>query len=108
MSPTRDTPGEASGTTRQSGRVSGMLPAPPSKRRAYLALLRPANVVTALADVLAGAAVAGEPWSASLPWLLASTACLYAGGVVLNDVADRTIDAAERPERPIPSGAVRA
>src|SRR6187402_2854277 len=86
-----------------------MAPAPPrSTRRAYLTLLRPANVVTALADVLAGAAVAGAPWSPSMPWLLGSTACLYAGGVVMNDVADRAIDAVERPERPIPSGAVSA
>jgi 4-hydroxybenzoate polyprenyltransferase len=74
--------------------------------RAYLELLRPANVVTALADVLAGFAVAGlgNPWA--LPWLLLSTACLYAGGVVLNDVFDRRLDAVERPERPLPSGRV--
>jgi 4-hydroxybenzoate polyprenyltransferase len=74
--------------------------------RAYLELLRPANVVTALADVLAGFAVAGLPHGPSLPWLLASTACLYGGGVVLNDVFDRDIDRVERPERPIPSGRV--
>lgn len=72
--------------------------------RAYLELLRPANVVTALADVLAGFAVAGLANRAALPWLLVSTACLYAGGVVLNDVFDREIDRTERPERPIPSG----
>jgi 4-hydroxybenzoate polyprenyltransferase len=39
-------------------------------------------------------------------WLLASTACLYGGGVVLNDYFDRQLDARERPERPIPSGRV--
>ena len=53
---------------------------------AYLTLTRPANVVTALADVLAGAAAAGTV--AGLPGLLLSTAALYAGGVVLNDVFD--------------------
>jgi 4-hydroxybenzoate polyprenyltransferase len=74
--------------------------------RAYLELLRPANVVTALADVLAGFAVAGLVNRAALPWLLLSTACLYAGGVVLNDVFDRNVDRVERPERPIPSGRV--
>jgi UbiA prenyltransferase family len=74
--------------------------------KAYLELVRPANVATALADVLAGYAVAGlANWSA-LPWLLASTAGLYAGGVVLNDVFDRRLDRVERPERPIPSGRV--
>jgi 4-hydroxybenzoate polyprenyltransferase len=73
---------------------------------AYLELLRPPNVTTAVGDVLAGFAVAGlgRPWI--LPWLLASTVCLYAGGVVLNDVFDLEIDRVERPERPIPSGRV--
>ena len=75
--------------------------------RAYLELLRPANVVTALADVLAGFAVAGLDNRRALPWLLCSTACLYGGGVVLNDVFDRQLDRVERPERPIPSGRVR-
>jgi 4-hydroxybenzoate polyprenyltransferase len=74
--------------------------------RPYLQLLRPANVVTALADVLAGFAVAGLQNLSALPWLLCSTSCLYAGGVVLNDVFDRAVDARERPERPIPSGRV--
>ncbi len=69
---------------------------------AYLTLARPANVVTALADGLAGAAAAGSV--AGLPWLLPATAALYAGGVVLNDVLDAALDARERPERPIPSG----
>lgn len=81
---------------------------------AYLQLLRPANIVTALADVLAGAAVAGAAlslsgWSAPFPLsslgaLLLSTTGLYGGGVVLNDVFDASLDADERPERPIPSG----
>ncbi len=75
-------------------------------RRGYLELLRPANVVTALADVLAGYAVAGRGHPGALPGLLVATACLYAGGIVLNDVFDRRIDAVERPERPIPSGRV--
>jgi heme O synthase-like polyprenyltransferase len=73
--------------------------------RGYLELLRPANVATALADVLAGYAVAGLG-NPGLGWLLLSTACLYGGGVVLNDVFDRDLDRIERPERPIPSGRV--
>jgi len=72
--------------------------------RGYLELVRPANVATALADVLAGYAVAGLSDNRALGWLLLSTACLYGGGVVLNDVFDREIDRTERPERPIPSG----
>lgn len=74
--------------------------------RGYLELLRPPNVVTAIADILAGYAVVGRGQGSRLPWLLAATACLYAGGVVLNDYFDRVVDAAERPERPIPSGRV--
>src|SRR5262249_55114762 len=60
-----------------------------------------------LADVLAGFAIADRGNLPALPWLLLSTACLYGGGVVLNDFFDRTVDAIERPERPIPSGRVR-
>ena len=72
----------------------------------YVELVRPANVATALGDVLAGFAVAGLGNPRALPWLLVSTACLYAGGVVLNDVFDRNVDAVERPERPLPSGRI--
>lgn len=74
--------------------------------RAWFEILRPANVTTALADVLAGCAIADLAPGFPLPWLLASTGCLYAGGVVLNDVCDRHLDARERPERPLPSGRV--
>ena len=96
-----------------------------SRFRAYLELTRPANVVTAFADILAGFAaatalnlsirvadglvVAEGPESLgpqALVALLASTAGLYAGGVVLNDFFDADLDALERPERPIPSGRV--
>lgn len=95
--------------------------------RAFLELARPANVVTALADVAAGAAAAGlqlslarglllspagapategAPALGDLSALFVATAGLYAGGVVLNDVFDAALDARERPERPIPSGRV--
>ena len=75
--------------------------------RGYVELLRPPNVTTALADVLAGYGVAGLGYPQRLGWLLGATACLYGGGVVLNDYFDRRLDAVERPERPIPSGRVR-
>jgi 4-hydroxybenzoate polyprenyltransferase len=74
--------------------------------RPYLELVRPPNVATALADVLAGFAIAGLGNLAALPWLAGASACLYAGGVALNDYADRAVDAVERPERPLPSGRV--
>ncbi|WRH26313.1 4-hydroxybenzoate polyprenyltransferase [Arthrobacter sp. JZ12] len=37
-----------------------------------------------------------------------ASACLYAGGMALNDYADRETDARERPRRPIPSGRISA
>ena len=76
--------------------------------RSWLELLRPANIATAPADVLAGAAVAGAlvPPTPALIWLIPATMALYGGGIVLNDVFDSHLDARERPERPIPSGRV--
>lgn len=92
--------------------------------RAYIELTRPANVITAFADILAGFA-ASDAFALAFPrtvngdfvvqyaasgllgdlfWLLTATAGLYAGGVVLNDYFDAEVDAIERPERPIPSG----
>lgn len=58
--------------------------------------------------MLAGYAAAGLPAPITVHWLLGATACLYAGGVVLNDFFDRDVDRVERPERPIPSGQVPA
>jgi 4-hydroxybenzoate polyprenyltransferase len=72
----------------------------------YLQLMRPPNVVTAWADVLAGYAAARLPDHRTLLWLLIATSGLYGGGVVLNDVFDAKLDALERPERPIPRGRV--
>ncbi len=76
----------------------------------FLSLMRPANLVTALADIAAGAAIAGFFVDTSdctpLVLLMISTLGLYGGGVVFNDVFDAEIDAIERPERAIPSGKV--
>jgi 4-hydroxybenzoate polyprenyltransferase len=74
----------------------------------YLRLLRIPNVFTALADVGMGFLfVRGgfEPLG-QLFGLLAASSCLYLAGMVLNDVYDAALDAAERPERPIPSGRI--
>lgn len=85
-----------------------------TKLRAAAELMRPANIVTAFADILAGTAAAGGTLSFSifsqtpegLGWLLLSTFGLYGGGVVFNDVFDAQLDADERPERAIPSGRI--
>ena len=85
---------------------------------AYLQLMRPANILTAWADILVGYAAAGSGmvlanlWAGEfsvsvlgpLGWLLLSTSGLYGGGVVFNDVFDAELDQQERPERPLPSG----
>ncbi|HEY8400469.1 MAG TPA: UbiA-like protein EboC [Cytophagaceae bacterium] len=80
----------------------------------YLRLMRPANIVTSIADILMGFAVAmsveGVATSSynfhGLIFLIISTIGLYGGGVVFNDIFDAELDKIERPERPIPSGVV--
>ena len=76
----------------------------------YIRLMRPANVVTSVADVLAGIAISGYFLGAEsyLPVLLLciSTIGLYSGGIIFNDVFDAALDKVERPERSIPSGLI--
>ncbi|PRA01954.1 4-hydroxybenzoate polyprenyltransferase [Arthrobacter sp. MYb229] len=72
----------------------------------YLELVRAPAVLTVLGDTLAGGAAAGHPLLGHRLLLPAASACLYAAGMALNDYADREVDAAERPERPIPSGRI--
>lgn len=84
----------------------------------YFQLMRPANLVTAIADVAAGAAIGlmlaqgGSIWEGlQIIWsdyflLWIATVGLYGGGVVFNDVFDLPIDRVERPERPLPRGEV--
>jgi len=79
--------------------------------RAWLRLIRLPNLATAVADSLAGFLVcAGVQQLDWLPpaacWAIAASVCLYAAGMILNDVFDVDIDRAERPERPLPSGAI--
>ena len=76
-----------------------------------LRLMRPANIVTAVADILAGIAITGFFFRDTVEWspvflLILSTVGLYGGGVAMNDVFDAELDAKERPERPIPSGVI--
>lgn len=88
-----------------------------SKVIGYLRLMRPANIITAIADILAGVAISGYflnvtfetvTLDLTLPvvCLCLATIGLYGGGVVFNDVFDATLDSTERPERPIPSGII--
>jgi len=84
----------------------------------YAKLARPANLPTAMADIIAGSSISGftfliasdtflfGPAYLNLILLIFSSIFLYAGGVVLNDVFDFKTDQIERPERPIPKGEV--
>lgn len=74
----------------------------------YLELVRAPAVLTVLGDTLAGGSAAGHRLRGRRAALPLASACLYAGGMALNDYADRAIDARERPERPIPSGRISA
>ncbi|GHD04814.1 SCO3242 family prenyltransferase [Zhihengliuella salsuginis] len=76
--------------------------------RDYLELVRAPAVLTVLGDTLAGGSAAGHSLSGRRIVLPLASACLYAGGMALNDYADRGVDAVERPERPIPSGRISA
>jgi 4-hydroxybenzoate polyprenyltransferase len=84
------------------------------KLTVYLRLMRPANIVTSVADVLAGIAISGYFYHLTFTansfygvvLLCLSTVGLYGGGIVFNDVFDAELDKVERPERAIPSGLV--
>lgn len=78
--------------------------------RAYAELTRPPALCTAPADAVTGLALtlawsgdAGALHHALLP-ACAVSVCLYAAGMITNDIFDAQLDAQERPERPLPSG----
>jgi geranylgeranylglycerol-phosphate geranylgeranyltransferase len=79
----------------------------------WLRLVRVGNVLTALAGTIVGglaARGAGLPltvgfWSVVL-LAAVSTACVTAGGNVVNDVLDRVSDRTNHPDRPLVTGAV--
>src|SRR5262245_2691300 len=75
---------------------------------AWLRLMRLPNVFTALADATMGYLFVQhslEPLDAFAS-IAAASGLLYTAGIVLNDVFDIEIDRQERPERPLPSGAI--
>lgn len=75
---------------------------------AYLRLLRVGLLLSPAADVTAGMALCGIPWSFEAVRAALASVCVYAAGMVLNDHADRALDAVQRPERPIPRGDIPA
>jgi len=79
-----------------------------------LQLIRPANIITAISDIIAGIAIAGflipEIWNQQLIihilLLIIATIGLYGGGIIFNDIFDIKQDTVDRPERVIPSGRI--
>jgi 4-hydroxybenzoate polyprenyltransferase len=86
-----------------------------SKKIFYLlTLLRPANIITAVSDIIAGVAISGvlvfntasNYFILDLVLLIFSTIGLYGGGIVFNDIFDLEADTINRPERILPRGLV--
>jgi len=71
-------------------------------------LLRLSLSATACADIAAGIVLGAGFWPGGAgPWvLIIASLSVYHGGMALNDWADRSHDAATRPDRPIPAGRV--
>jgi len=80
----------------------------PGGSLAWLQLIRAPAVFTAFSNIVAAHLVAtgGRIDWAALGILSLASGSLYSGGMILNDCFDREVDARERPERPLPSGAV--
>lgn len=79
------------------------------KFKAYLQLARISNLPTVFSNVLVGAAMASTSHAPDWPQVLltiSGASFFYIGGMALNDLMDRKIDCVERPQRPIPSGAL--
>ncbi|MGX9889382.1 SCO3242 family prenyltransferase [Streptomyces sp. NPDC002276] len=69
-------------------------------------LIRLPAALSVPGDILAGAVAGGNTPRPHIVATMASSVALYWAGMALNDYADATVDAVERPERPIPSGRV--
>jgi len=83
----------------------------PSKLLAWAELTRISNAPTVITNVLTGASIAlitttTSDLSRNTALLATGVTLLYLAGMALNDLADRDIDAKERPNRPIPSGRI--
>jgi UbiA prenyltransferase family protein len=75
--------------------------------RAWLQIARVSNTPTVVSNAVAGAVLASTVADTGTVVLVAlAMALFYTAGMVLNDLADEEIDRRQRPERPIPSGAI--
>ncbi len=74
----------------------------------FAQLIRLPNLFTAASNVVAAHFIAtqGSPQWSLLLLTLISSLCFYHGGMIFNDCFDIDEDKVERPNRPIPSGAI--
>jgi 4-hydroxybenzoate polyprenyltransferase len=79
----------------------------------FIKIARPANILTAISDIVAGFAVAGVLFYPEITsqykealLLVLATIGLYGGGIVFNDIFDFEDDKINRPERVLPSGKI--
>jgi 4-hydroxybenzoate polyprenyltransferase len=78
-----------------------------SSASAWLQLARVSNTPTVVSNSVAGAVLASTAAQAGEVAVVAgSMALFYTAGMILNDLLDYEVDLRERPERPLPSGAV--
>lgn len=78
-----------------------------SSASGWLQLARISNTPTVVSNSVAGAMLASTAAEAGeIAVVAGSMALFYTAGMVLNDVLDYELDVRERPERPLPSGAV--
>jgi len=76
--------------------------------KTWLQLFRAPNLFTVPGDPLAGFLLASTGGLSGRAFLAAGASlCFYSGGLLLNDLLDFEEDRRERPERPLPSGAVQ-
>jgi 4-hydroxybenzoate polyprenyltransferase len=81
--------------------------APHPTAGAWLQLARVSNTPTVVSNSVAGAVLASAAADAgTVAVVAAAMALFYTSGMILNDVLDYEVDRRERPERPLPSGAV--
>jgi 4-hydroxybenzoate polyprenyltransferase len=75
------------------------------KPRTFLSLVRIPTVFSSMSNAYAGYFIGGgRAFTPALALGLAAAALFIMAGMALNDVADKDVDARERPTRPIPSG----
>lgn len=77
------------------------------KPQAFLALVRIPTIFSSMSNAYAGYFIGGgRVFSMALALGILAAGLFIMAGMALNDIADKDVDAVERPSRPIPSGAI--